>query len=282
MKNRLLLFLLTFSISAVFIALTFQKKTTPEKLGWKLAYQSYTFKNFTFEEGLQKANTLGLKYVEAYRSQPLSASNANHTHYNSDAATRAEMKRLLKQYKVELVNFGVVRAANDAEWKQIFDFAKEMGIQTITAEPEPEHLDYIEKLCDSYKINLALHNHPNPSRYWSPDTVLHYLQGRSNRLGACADIGHWVRSGLDPVECLKKLEGRIISLHFKDLNAKDRQAHDVPWGTGVCNVPAVLQELKDQGFKGVFSIEYEHNWDNNVPEIAESLKNFRAITAALK
>jgi sugar phosphate isomerase/epimerase len=41
--------------------------------------------------------------------------------------------------------------------------------------------------------------------------------GRGKRIGACCDTGHWVRSGLHPVECLKKLEGRILGFHLKDV-----------------------------------------------------------------
>jgi sugar phosphate isomerase/epimerase len=258
-----------------------QQEITPESLGWKLAYQSFTFKNFTFEEGLQKGSTLGLKYVEAYRKQKISSSNPNTSSFDADSASRAEMKRLMADYQIEMINYGVVKASDEAEWERIFEFAKGMGVQTLTAEPEPQHLNFIEKLCEDYKINLAIHNHPVPSSFWTPDSVLKYVEGRSQRIGACADIGHWVRSGLDPLNCLRMLEGRIISIHFKDLNEKDRQAHDVIWGTGVCDLPALLQELKNQGFRGVFTIEYEYNWDDNVPEIAESMKNFREITAGL-
>ena len=100
-------------------------------------------------------------------------------------------------------------------------------------------------------------------------------------LGACADVGHYVRSGLDPVECLKKLEGRLIALHFKDLNEKSLKAHDVPWGTGISNVKGMLAELKRQKFKGVFCVEYEYNWENSMPEIAECVKFFNASVAAL-
>nr|MBI1232772.1 sugar phosphate isomerase/epimerase [Cytophagales bacterium] len=86
--------------------------------------------------------------------------------------------------------------------------------------------------------------------------------------------------GIDPVEGIKKLEGRIISLHFKDLNAwGTRNAHDVPWGTGTCNVAGVLHELNRQGFKGVFSAEYEHNWENNLPEVAESMEYFKRVAS---
>ena len=55
-------------------------------------------------------------------------------------------------------------------------------------------------------------------------------------------------------ETLKMLEGRIQSLHFKDLSEKKS---DVPFGTGVCDVKGMLTELKRQGVKAYFSIEYE-------------------------
>jgi sugar phosphate isomerase/epimerase len=127
-----------------------------------------------------------------------------------------------------------------------------------------------------------LHNHPKPSYYWNPDTVLAALQGQSNRIGACADIGHWVRSGLDPVESVRKLEGHIVQLHFKDLNEKSPKAHDVHWGTGVSRVNDLLMELKRQGFKGLFSVEYEHNWHNNVPDVTASVGYFRQFVNKIK
>lgn len=106
--------------------------------------------------------------------------------------------------------------------------------------------------------------------------VLAAIKGQSKRIGACADIGHWVRSGLDPVECLKKLEGYVIELHFKDLNEKNnKKAHDVHWGTGISNVDGVTRELKRQRFKGVISVEYEYNWYNSVPDVIASVKYFR-------
>lgn len=282
MKNRLsvlFIVLLIFSSQSSFII---QKSSSAEAPDWKLAYQSFTFKNFTFEEGLQKAKELGLDYVEAYRAQKLTAENSKQTHFDSDEATLEEMKQLLNKYQIKMINYGVVKGKNQQEWKRIFEFARKMGVETLVAEPEPSQFDFLEKLCDEYNINIAIHNHPQPSRYWEPDSVLKYVSGRSHRIGACADVGHWVRSGLNPVECLKKLEGRIISIHFKDLNENGRDAHDVPWGTGISNVPAMLQELKKQGFKGVFSIEYEYNWDNNVPEIAQSIEYFNKTSANLK
>lgn len=281
MKKFLYTFL-TLVVVMVIMVFNTKKPVTPESLGWKLAYQSFTFKNFTFEEGLQKASGIGLKYVEPFRRQAMSPENATLTNWDADAAARKEMKSLLKQYKIKMINYGVVKAIDEAEWKRIFDFAKEMGVETLSAEPEPSQFGFLDSLCNVYKINIAVHNHASPTRYYSPDSVLKYTAGLSPRMGACVDIGHWVRSGIDPLEALNKLEGRILSVHLKDLDKKDRKGHDVPWGTGVCNVSALLQELKDQKFKGVFSIEYEYNFDNNVDEVKTCVENFNKITATLK
>ena len=112
--------------------------------------------------------------------------------------------------------------------------------------------------------------------------VLEALKGRSKRIGACPDIGHWLRSGLDPVESLRKLDGKIYNIHFKDLNIKGvREAHDVIWGTGILNMEAFLKELKRQKYKGPITIEYEYNWKNSVPDIRESLVNFTSFTKNL-
>jgi sugar phosphate isomerase/epimerase len=201
--------------------------------------------------------------------------------FKMDAAKRAEVLNLLKSKKKTLMAFGVVNGNNPEEWKQIFEFAKAMGIKSITSEPARKDLDIVSALCDEYKIKLAIHDHPKPSHYWHPDSVLAAIKGRSKYMGACADIGHWVRSGLDPVECIQKLDGRVYSLHFKDLNEKSPKAHDVIWTTGVSNMEGVLKELKKQKFQGLFSAEYEYNWTNSVPDITQSVKNIRAVIEKL-
>jgi hypothetical protein len=114
--------------------------------------------------------------------------------------------------------------------------------------------------------------------------VLKVCKGRSPRIGACADTGHWMRSGINPLEAVKKLgaQKRIISLHFKDLNEfGNPKAHDVIWGTGLANAKAILAELARQDFKGVFSIEYEYNWLESMPEIAGCVAFFRKTAAEL-
>jgi sugar phosphate isomerase/epimerase len=253
------------------------------KLGWRLGVQAYSFNRFTFEESLQKSAAMGLKVIEAYPGQKLSKENSVAVGDGMSTADRNAMKKLLSDYGITLVNFGCCGLPNDeAASRKVFDFAKEMGIETLVSEPPFEAYDLLDKLCNEYEINLAIHNHPKPSRYWDYKTVLKMCKDRSPRIGACCDTGHWARSGIRGVEALQALEGRIISFHFGDLNEfGKRGAHDVPWGTGACDTKGMLQEVYRQKVEAVFSIEYEHNWMNNAPEMAECVKYFDKVAAEL-
>jgi sugar phosphate isomerase/epimerase len=253
--------------------------------GWRLGTQAYTFRKFSFYDAVDKAASLGLCWIEAYPGQKVSSENPDvKMNHEMPAELRRQVKKKLAESGVRLVNYGVVRLANDeAECRKVFDFCRDMGIETIASEPKAEAFDLVEKLCKEYKIKVAIHNHPKDSMYWHPDKVLEVCRGRSKWIGACADTGHWMRSGVDPLEAIKKLEGRIVSLHFKDLNEfGQRKAHDVVWGTGKANVEALLKELHRQGFEGVFSIEYEHNWENSVPEIQQCVDYFNKVAGGLK
>lgn len=249
-----------------------------EKLGWQLGSQAYTFRLFTFAEALTKINNAGLRYVEAFPGQVIGAGSDEKMGPGLSAEGRALVKKLLKDNNITLQAFGVTNGKDKQEWEQIFSFAKDMGIKVITCEPKVEHLDIVSDLCEKYNVKAALHNHPEPSYYWKPEVVLKALEGRSTRMGAAADVGHWMRSGLDPVDCLKKLDGKVFHSHFKDLNEfGNKKAHDVHWGTGKLPIKEVIQELRRQNFKGMLSAEYEYNWENNVNDVKQSVYNLRAL-----
>jgi len=258
------------------------RDTNPD---WRLAVQLWSFHKYTFFEAIEKADSLGISWIEAYPGQLLGKEFPDIKFgHEMPLKYRIEVKKRLLEKGLRIVNYGVVGLSKDENAsRKVFDFAKDMGIETIASEPPDDSWDVIERLCEEYKINAAIHNHPTPSHYWNPDKVAETIKGRSNYIGACADIGHWLRSGVNPIEALKKLEGRVKSLHFKDLNkAGIKEAHDVPWGTGASNLTAVLKELKRQEFKGVFSIEYEHNWTSSMPEIYQCVKFFEKQAGEIK
>jgi sugar phosphate isomerase/epimerase len=259
-----------------------------EKLGWRLGCQAWTFNRFPLFQAIDKVSSLGLHYIEVGPKTKFGADYPNVVFEEAmSAESRQVLKKKLTDSGVKLVSYGVAPLEKNLDVsRRTFEFAKDMGMETVVAEPSEDAFDTIEQLCEEYKINVALHNHPKPSHYWNPDTVLKVCRNRSKRIGACADTGHWMRSGIKPLEAVKKLEGRIIEFHFKDLNqfgsgGWDSKVHDVPWGTGAGHVKDLLAEVHRQKLRAVFLVEYEYHWDNNLPDILPSIAYFDKVAAEL-
>ena len=252
--------------------------------GFAVGCQAYSFRMFTAFEAIERTAEAGGRVIEFYPGQRFSSEDGD-LRWNHDASEEmiAKIEEHLKKHGVLAINYGVVKIPqNIDEARKIFEFAKCLGMQGITTE-SVDAIDTIEKLVKEYGIHVGFHNHPrkadNPNyRMWDPNYVREQLEGRDERIGACADIGHWVRSGLDPVECLRILDGRIISLHMKD--RESQPGHDVPFGTGIANTAGVLEELKRQNFSGNVSIEYEYDWEDSIPEIAACIGFIRGYGAA--
>jgi sugar phosphate isomerase/epimerase len=231
-----------------------------EKLGWRLGVQAWTFRDRTAFEAIDTAHALGLKYIELFPGQRLAKEFGDtKVDVGMPEAQLVALKAKAAADQIKITSFGVVDIAKDeAQARKLFDFANALGLETITCEPNEDAWDLVEKLCDEYHVNAACHDHPKGhSLYWNPESVLAAVKDRSQRLGACADTGHWPRSGLNAIACLKQLQGRIITSHFKDIAPADATGIDQPWGTGANDARGMLEELHRQGFKGEISIEYE-------------------------
>jgi len=240
---------------------------------WKIGVQLWTFHEAgPFVTSIAKTDSAGVKYVEAYPGQPLGGDMKDTFGIRMSPESRAKIKQLLQSKGIQIVAMGVVTPKTLDEWRQYFDLAKEFGLSYITAEPLKNQWDGIDSLAGVYGINVAIHDHPRPNAYWHPDSVLAAVRGHAH-IGSCADVGHWTRNGLDPVECLKKLEGHVYGVHLKDVDsAGNTKANDLVVGTGVIKFAPIFEELKRQHFKGMFSIEREGNWQNNVPDVINTVK----------
>lgn len=238
------------------------------KLGWRLTCQAWTFREMSAFEALDTIQGLGVRFVQFYPGQRFSKEKPDaKLDHNMSPELIAELKAKLRATNIRPVCYGVVGLPNnEAEARKVFEWAKTMGIGTIVSEPPEDAVPLLDRLAQEYRIKVAIHDHPKPSHYWNPDTVLKVCEGRSKQVGACADTGHWYRSDLVPLDCLKKLEGRIFDMHFKDLN---QAKQDVPWGTGQCNSRALLEEMKRQGARVTISIEYERG---SGPELLANVK----------
>ena len=258
------------------------KDSTDVTKSWKLGVQMWTFHYFPFVTGIAKADSAGIKYIEAYPGQPLGGDMKDTFGIRMSAESKAKIKTLLQSKGIQIVAMGVITPSSLGEWKQYFDLAREFGLSYITAEPSKDQWGQVDSLAGVYGIRVAIHDHPKPNMYWSPDSVLAATVGHPN-LGSCADVGHWSRNGLDPVECLKKLSGHVFGVHLKDIKEFNKvDAEDTVVGKGVNHFADIFQELKQQGFSGMFSIEQESNWYNNVGDVIQTRKFFDQQVAGLK
>ncbi len=272
-------------ISALALLLpTLHAAPIPENLrqeGWFIGVQAYTFKEFSAFEAIAKAKEAGANMIEFYPGQRLKPGSTNKVHHTMSEDSMNELLAECKRLGVHAVNYGVVGAQNPEDVQAIMTFAKKMSLYSVCSE-STEQIAAWEVAAKEFDIKVAFHQHggsmSNPKyKVWHPLYILGVVESRDSRVGACADLGHWCTSNLKPVECLRILNGRIISVHFKDKQDFGK-APVVVAGEGVGDLAGCLEELKKQKFDGHISIEHENDWMNSVPQVRSNV-NFIKLHA---
>ena len=245
--------------------------------GVAIGCQAYSFKEFSAFEAIAKTKEAGGTTIEFYPGQKLRP-NSPAGEVVSHNASAENIQALLDECKrqgIHPVNYGVVAAGNAAEVRKIMEFAKTMGLYSVCTESTEQVAEW-EKAVKEFDIKVAFHEHGGSMsrpdyKVWHPLYILGVVESRDPRIGACADLGHWCTSGLKPIECLRILKGHVISVHLKDKSEFGPKGVVVPAGKGVVDVAACVAELKQQNFKGHFSVEHENDWLDSVPKIKESI-----------
>ena len=178
-----------------------------------LGIASYSFREFTLDQALDMAKTLGVthmtfKDVHVPRTDP-------------PEATRA-LRAKIQAAGITIVGGGTINIANDpVQIKKEFEYAKNAGFPMIYTSPVPEALDTLEQLAKTYDIKVAIHNHGPEDKLWPrPQDAYAAVKSRDRRLGLCVDIGHTIRTGTDPVQACREVRDRLYDMHVKDLTVK--------------------------------------------------------------
>ena len=251
---------------------------------WKFGVALWTFHTVNFPESLDKVDSAGLTYIEPNTFHKAGAELKDSLLGQLSPDGIEKIKALIAKKGLRAESIYIAGDSTLASWKHQFDIAKQLGVKFVTAEPPLNMWDGIDSLAGVYGVKVAIHEHwKGVSHYWNPDTVLLAIKNHPN-FGACADLGHWPKSGIDPVEAVKKLSGHIIGVHFKDIAAfNDPKLKDVPAGTGVVNFPAVLAELKKQNFNGHIYIERDaEDQPSNLPSVIQTVKYYNELLGKLK
>ena len=226
-----------------------------------LGVQLYSLRGYKVDEALRHARDLGFKFVEFYPGMyPL----------NADATAIDAMKKQLADLGLTISAHGVNRFTKDAVAnRKMFEFAKAAGIRTFGADPDPDSFASLDELVKEFDIRVAIHNHGPTHRYNKAIDVLQAVEKYDSRIGACADLGHFLRSGERPVEVIRLLKGRLYGIHLKDFAEMQDKTKGVILGKGHIDVPAVMAALIAVDFPadGALSIEYEESPQNPLADI---------------
>ena len=239
-----------------------------------LGLASYSMREFPLDQALAMAKTLGVtsmtfKDVHIPRTDP-------------PETTRAIAAKI-RAAGITIIGGGTLTLPNDADQiKKIFDYAKNAGFPLIYVDPDPAAMDTIEQMAKTYDIRVAIHNHGPEQKNWPrPQDAYAAVKSRDKRLGLCIDIGHTLRTGVDPAQSCRECKDRLYDMHVKDLKVKTDKDSQTEVGRGVIDFPGLFRTLIDIGYRGQVGLEYEINAKNPLPGMIESMAYMRGVLAAL-
>ena len=256
-----------------------------EKLGWPLAITAYTFHKFTLFETIDKTAQVGLPYLEGLSFQKVSKELPKNLDPQLSDAELNQVRQKLDEAGVRMLTYYYHRIPGDeAGCRKVFEFGRKLGIEAFLSEPDPKDLDLIERFCNEYNIDVALHNHDAKAspNYWNPELIAKLCAGRGPHVGACGDMGYWMRAGIDPIAAARILKGRLLTVQVHDLDARTPAGVDVPWGAGTGQTEQFLRELRALGLRPkAFGVEYSRNWLESMPEVRACIEFFNKTSLKL-
>lgn len=235
--------------------------STPGK--YILGLQSYSLRKFPVDKAIAQTQELGLHAIEFF---------SGHFSLDSNAEQIAAMKAKWTKFGLQALGHGVNGFTKDHDAnRRVFEFAKKAGIRNLSADPTEDSFASLDRLVEEYDICIAIHNHGPGARYDKINDVLDAIKGHDKRIGACADLGHYIRSGEDPVKAIHLFEGRLYGIHLKDFDEPKGNAKGVILGKGQLDVVGVFRALDKVRFPadGSLSIEYEEKPDDPLDDLRQ-------------
>jgi sugar phosphate isomerase/epimerase len=243
------------------------------KLQWQQAAQADSFREMTTFEMIDLLHEMDFHHIELSPGQSLSPEKKTvKTGPDMSAEDLDALLAKLKTVKMDIVSYGPADlSGGEADARRTFEFAKKLKVKTIITDAPAGSLELLDKLATENSINIALTSATPAKRYRDADALLKALEGRSARVGVCADLVAWKQAGQDPVKTVQKLAGHVLLVHLSDI----ADGKSVPVGTGTVDAAGVLAALKGQQFKGICCVlDDTDNPQDRLENFAKSVNAF--------
>ena len=241
--------------------------------GVRVGAQTYSFRDRPLDEAIVGLKEVGIKTVELWQGhiEPKGMKPAELKNWRTTVSMDVfkDVRKKFDTAGIEIFayNYSFREDFTDEEIARGFDFAKALGIKTLTASANVSTAKRIDPFAKKAKVKVGMHNHSNlrENEFARPEDFTAAMAGMSEYIAINLDIGHFTAAGFDPVFFLKENHKRIVTLHIKD--RKKNQGANVVFGEGDTPIKEVLQTLKTLKLNIPANIEYEYKGADTLVEM---------------
>ena len=172
-------------------------------------------------------------------------------------------RRKLDAAGIRCVSYYTATIRHEQDLDFAIRYAKILGASNVSGDATGPILREIDRRFTKVGLTFGIHNHWFPQKfpYESADDVLRVLSTLSTTVGSTLDVGQMAACGHDPVDAIQRLRSRLKLVHLKDVQAAGAE-HNVRFGTGIANIPAIIAELRLIRFSRLVAIEFEKDSDD--------------------
>jgi type 1 glutamine amidotransferase/sugar phosphate isomerase/epimerase len=235
-------------------------------LGWNIGVALRSFPQLMFSDAAAKADALGVASIEGSSSQKVSLNVHKNLDGNLLAGEQREVQIRLNDLRLQMPAIAIAAIGpQEEDSRKLFEFAKNLRVQTIISERTPEALPLVEKLADEYGINVAICGNLT--------NVLAAIDGRGRRIGVCGDTGAWMEAGISPPDALKQVKGRLLTVTLRDKSALGNGGRPVRLGSGAGRIPEFMQQMYEMKIvPSLITVKAEESGDSST-ELARALED---------
>ncbi len=209
-------------------------------MGWQVGIFGNVFEGLSFSESATLADALGLTSIGGDSQQPISAQDKDKLDANASSADIEFVKARLNALGLKMTAYRIESIPDDdAARQKLFEFAHNLGVETIVTSTVPSSLSALDGLAQKNAMKVAIVSKDNPAE------AMHSIENLSPAIGIDADFAGWMEHGIRPVDGLAEVKDRLMVVQLRDRSRLGEQAHDVRIGTGVADLQRFLLQVAE-------------------------------------
>ena len=168
----------------------------PLWFSWQIAIPSQALPQMTFVEAAAKADALGIGSIAGFSTQRAAVEIPKPLDFRLAAGERQAILYRLRELNIRMPLYHADGVGTDADsQRKFFEFAKEMGVQTIACAPAAASLPALEKLAEQFQVNIAIKGNTTAA----------------NTFGK--RVGYFVQVDSKALDALAALKGKVLAVN---------------------------------------------------------------------